>query len=102
MVNSINMLSRTYNKKILFTVHPRTRKRIEKEIRNILLLLSKRLEALEYFRNNYHKSNWIETWQKLLKYLAKDSNEANFELNLLNGTEAYYSERYGWTLRRTK
>ena len=28
--------------------------------------------------------------------------ESNFELNLLEGTEAYYSERYGWTLRRSK
>ena len=32
----------------------------------------------------------------------KISIENNFELDLLEGTEVYYSERYGWTLRRTK
>ena len=37
-----------------------------------------------------------------IKNITKNSNEANFELNLLKGTEAYYSERYGWTLRKTK
>ena len=34
--------------------------------------------------------------------MTKESIESNYELNLLEGTEAYYSERYGWTLRRTK
>ena len=38
----------------------------------------------------------------LNKNITKNSIEANFELDLLEGTEAYYSERYGWTLRRTK
>ena len=33
--------------------------------------------------------------------MTKESIESNYELNLLEGTEAYYSERYGWTLRRT-
>ena len=36
------------------------------------------------------------------KNMMKESIETNYELNLLEGTEAYYSERYGWTLRRTK
>ena len=34
--------------------------------------------------------------------MTKESIEANYGLDLLEGTEAYYSERYGWTLRRTK
>ena len=34
--------------------------------------------------------------------ISKISIENNFELDLLEGTEVYYSERYGWTLRRTK
>ena len=38
----------------------------------------------------------------IIKNITKNSNEVSFELNLLEGTEAYYSERYGWTLRRTK
>ena len=40
--------------------------------------------------------------KSITKNLAQNSFEADFELNLLDGTEAYYSERYGWTLRRTK
>ena len=36
------------------------------------------------------------------KNTIKNSIEDNFKLDLLEGTEAYYSERYGWTLRRTK
>ena len=38
----------------------------------------------------------------IIKNKIKNSIEDNFELDLLDGTEAYYSERYGWTLRRTK
>ena len=38
----------------------------------------------------------------IIKNITKNSNEANFELNLLEGIEAYYSERYGWTLRKKK
>ena len=37
-----------------------------------------------------------------IKNKIKNSIEDNFELDLLDGTEAYYSERYGWSLRRTK
>ena len=38
----------------------------------------------------------------ITKNITKNIIESNFELNLLEGTEAYYSERYGWTLRRSK
>ena len=38
----------------------------------------------------------------IIRNISKNSIENNFELNLVEGTEAYYSERYGWTLRRTK
>ena len=37
-----------------------------------------------------------------IRNISKISIENNFELDLLEGTEAYYSERYGWTLRRIK
>ena len=37
-----------------------------------------------------------------IRNISKNSIENNFELDLLEGTEVYYSERYGWTLRRTK
>ena len=47
------------------------------------------------------KEETIES-DSIIKNITKNSNETNFELNLLEGTEAYYSERYGWTLRKTK
>ena len=32
--------------------------------------------------------------------ITKISLESNFDISRVEGTEAYYSERYGWTLRR--
>ena len=37
-----------------------------------------------------------------IRNISKISIENNFDLDLLEGTEVYYSERYGWTLRRKK
>ena len=34
--------------------------------------------------------------------ITKSSLESNFDINRVEGTEAYYSERYGWTLRKSK
>ena len=34
------------------------------------------------------------------KTLAKNSLESSYEIDQVEGAEAYYSERYGWTLRR--
>ena len=34
------------------------------------------------------------------KKVLEGSIESNYDLNLAEGIEAYYSERYGWTLRR--
>ena len=36
----------------------------------------------------------------IIRNISKNSIENNFELDLLEGTEVYYSERYGWTLRK--
>ena len=32
--------------------------------------------------------------------VLEGSIDSNYDLNLAEGIEAYYSERYGWTLRR--
>ena len=32
--------------------------------------------------------------------IVKSSLDSNYELGLLENTNAYYSERYGWTLKR--
>ena len=50
---------------------------------------------------DFKKKETIES-NTIIKNIRKNSIENNFELDLLEGTEAYYSERYGWTLRRTK
>ena len=34
------------------------------------------------------------------KKILEGSIDSNYDLNLAEGIEAYYSERYGWTLRR--
>ena len=34
------------------------------------------------------------------KSIAKNNLESNYEIEEIEGAEAYYSERYGWTLRR--
>ena len=33
--------------------------------------------------------------------VLEGSIDSNYDLNLAEGIEAYYSERYGWTLRKT-
>ena len=32
--------------------------------------------------------------------IVKNSLDSNYNLDLLENTNAYYSERYGWTLKR--
>ena len=34
------------------------------------------------------------------KSIAKNNLESNYEIEQIEGAEAYYRERYGWTLRR--
>ena len=53
-------------------------------------------------KNVFDKKEETTESNTIIKNIRKNSIETNFELNLLRGTEAYYSERYGWTLRRTK
>ena len=50
---------------------------------------------------DFKKKETIEN-NSVIKNIRENSIENNFDLNLVEGTEAYYSERYGWTLRRTK
>ena len=38
----------------------------------------------------------------ITKKVTKNSIESNYNIDFINGTEAYYSERYGWTLKKTK
>jgi len=52
MINSINMLAKTYNKKVLFSVHPRTRNKIKKNNVNFddNIILSEPLGLIDYYK----------------------------------------------------
>ena len=56
----------------------------------------------EMNKESLHKKEETIESQSIIKNTKKNSIEANYEIDLLDGTEVYYSERYGWTLRRTK
>jgi|TARA_B100000401_G_C52785700_1_gene710709 hypothetical protein len=54
---------------------------------------------------NNKKSNESLTLKKveaasLEKKVVKSSLDSNYNLEILEGTNAFYSERYGWTLKR--
>lgn len=38
---------------------------------------------------------------KILSDITQRDIEKSYNLDTIRGTEAYYSNRYGWTLRRT-
>ena len=38
---------------------------------------------------------------KILSNITKRDIEKSYNLDTIRGTEAYYSRRYGWTLRRS-
>jgi len=54
---------------------------------------------------NNKKSNENQILKKvevasLEKKVVKSSLDSNYNLEILEGTNAFYSERYGWTLKR--
>ena len=54
---------------------------------------------------NNKKSNENKLLKKveaasLEKKVVKSSLDSNYNLEILEGTNAFYSERYGWTLKR--
>ena len=54
---------------------------------------------------NSKKTNENENIKKvevasLEKKVVKSSLDSNYNLEILEGTNAFYSERYGWTLKR--
>lgn len=78
MINSINMLSQTYNKKIVFSVHPRTRKRIVKDGISFEenVILSEPLGLIDYYKLQQNAlcvisdSGTVTEESKILKFKA--------------------------------
>ena len=49
--------------------------------------------------NKHFSKNKISS-DKLASNIAKKEIEKSFNIDVEQGTEAYYSNRYGWTLRK--
>ena len=49
--------------------------------------------------NNKNQNEGLEQ-SSIENKVLEGSLDSNYDLSLAEGIEAYYSERYGWTLRR--
>ena len=48
-----------------------------------------------------NKGSMVDSVKILSEFTRKDI-EKSYNLDTIRGTEAYYSTRYGWTLRKTQ
>ena len=48
----------------------------------------------------YNKDSMVDS-VRILSDITRRDIEKSYNLDTIRGTEAYYSSRYGWTLRRT-
>lgn len=51
--------------------------------------------------NNLSNDNSMVDSVKILSEFTRKDIEKSYNLDTIKGTEAYFSNRYGWTLRRT-
>ena len=51
--------------------------------------------------NNLNKNSSMVDSVKVLSEFTRKDIEKSYNLDTVKGTEAYFSNRYGWTLRRT-
>ena len=51
--------------------------------------------------NNTHKDELIVNSVKILSEFTRKDIEKSYNLDTVKGTEAYFSNRYGWTLRKS-
>ena len=51
--------------------------------------------------NNLSNDNSMVDSVKVLSEFTRKDIEKSYNLDTIKGTEAYFSNRYGWTLRRT-
>ena len=62
--------------------------------------MSKRLDQ-EVLNNRKKESSLKVDSVKILSDMTKKDIEKSYKLESISGTEAHYSNRYGWTLRRS-
>ena len=51
--------------------------------------------------NQKNKKNSMVDSVRILSDITQRDIEKSYNLDTIRGTEAYYSNRYGWTLRKT-
>jgi len=51
--------------------------------------------------NNINKNETMLDSVKILSDITRKDIEKSYNLDTIRGTEAYYSTRYGWTLRKS-
>jgi hypothetical protein len=51
-------------------------------------------------KNSSNDNSMVDSVKILSEFTRKDI-EKSYNLDTIKGTEAYFSNRYGWTLRRT-
>ena len=51
--------------------------------------------------NQINSNNSMVDSVRILSDITRRDIEKSYNLDTIRGTEAYYSSRYGWTLRRT-
>ena len=51
--------------------------------------------------NNLNKNETMVDSVKILSDITRRDIEKSYNLDTIIGTEAYYSARYGWTLRKS-
>ena len=59
------------------------------------------INQINIIDNQVNKGESMVDSVKILSEFTKKDIEKSYNLDTIRGTEAYYSSRYGWTLRKT-
>ena len=63
-----------------------------------MIYSAKKINSKEKKTND---DNYLEESVKILSEFTKSDIEKSYKLDIIKGTEAYFSNRYGWTLRKS-
>ena len=63
--------------------------------------MSKNNKRITEEKNLNNRQFSISNNSKIKSNISKKNIKHSFDIDTIEGTEAYYSNRYGWTLRKT-
>lgn len=63
--------------------------------------MTKLTKQLKKQEDQIDNGNFFVDSVKILSEITRKDIEKSYSLDTMQGTEAYFSNRYGWTLRRT-